>query len=269
MRPRRLLRVQAGRAQAGYNLVMLMVLLTVLNIVIAASLPAWSGVIRRDREEELISRGLQYAEAIRIFQNRFQRPPVRLEELVEVEPRSIRRLWKDPMTEDGKWRLIPLQGPTQPLTPQQPGEEGDGDGRMGGLQGEEGGGEGEEEAFGKPKQEVQIGPFKGVHSRSGKTSFLIFNGKERYDEWHFTVELLSGGGPMPPPEQGIAPPPMGGGGGMPVRSRWIGRPLPQVLQPPQPTGLDENDPMGNRGGGLGNNGRDGRTDPRKRPGDDR
>jgi type II secretory pathway pseudopilin PulG len=255
------------RVQAGYNLVMLMVLLTILNIVIAASLPSWSSVIRRDREEELISRGLQYAEAIRIFQNRFQRPPVRLEELIDVEPRSIRRLWKDPMTDSGKWRLIPLQGPSQPLTPQPPGEEGevDPEGRMGGLQGEEGEGEEGEETFGKPKQEVQIGPFKGVHSRSGKTSIMIFNGKERYDEWHFTVELLAGGGPMPPPEQGIAPPPTGGGGGgNPLRSRWIGRPIPEILQPAQPTGLDENDPMGN--GGFDNNGRNGRK-PRTNPGD--
>ena len=259
------------RGQAGYNLVMLMVLLTILNIMVAASLPSWSSVIRRDREEELISRGFQYAEAIRIFQNRFQRPPVRMEELIEVEPRSIRRLWKDPMTDHGKWALIPLQGPSAPIQVQpgaQPGEE-DGQGRPGDGGEEDGDGEGDEEegTFGAPKKEVQIGPFKGVHSRSGKTSILIFNGRERYDEWHFTVELLTGGGPMPPPEQGIAPPPTGGGGGMQLRSRWIGRPLPQFLQPAQPTGLpDENDPMGNRGGGFGgeNNGRAGR-EPRKRP----
>jgi type II secretory pathway pseudopilin PulG len=104
-------RERGKKAAAGYNLVILMVLLTVLNIVIAASLPAWSGVIRQEKEEELVFRGLQYAEAIRVFQNRFQRPPIRLEELIEVEPRSIRKLWKDPMTENGKWALIPLQGP--------------------------------------------------------------------------------------------------------------------------------------------------------------
>lgn len=251
------------RIQAGYNLVMLMVLITILNIVIAASLPAWSSVIRRDREEELISRGFQYAEAIRIFQNRFQRPPIRLEELIEVEPRSIRRLWKDPMTDHGKWALIPLQGPSMPIQVQpgaQPGEE-DGEGRP--VDGGEEDGD-EEGGFGVPKKEVQIGPFKGVHSRSGKTSILIFNGKERYDEWHFTVELLGGGGQMPPPEQGIAPPPTGGAGsgGLQLRSRWIGRPIPESLLPPQSTGLpDENDPMGN-----GRNGRNGR-DPGKRLGE--
>src|SRR5947199_5209330 len=92
--------------ELGYNLVVLVVIITVMNIVLAAVLPLWSQAIRRNREEELIFRGLQYAEAIRVFHNRFQRWPTRLEELVEIKPRSIRQLWKDPMTEDGKWQLI-------------------------------------------------------------------------------------------------------------------------------------------------------------------
>lgn len=258
------------RAQAGYNLVMLMVLVTILNIMVAASLPSWSSVIRRDREEELISRGFQYAEAIRIFQNRFQRPPIRLEELIEVEPRSIRRLWKDPMTEHGKWALIPLQGPSAPIQVQpggQPGQE-DEEGRP--VDGGEEEGQ-EEGGFGVPKKEVQVGPFKGVHSRSGKASILIFNGKERYDEWHFTVDLLTGGGQQQQRIGGDPTAPQGGGGGAApsLSTRWIGRPLPEFLTPRQETGLpDENNPMGNRGGGFGgrqdNNGRNDR-DPRKRP----
>lgn len=240
-------------SQAGYNLVMLMVLLMVLNIMVAAALPSWSSVIRRDKEEELIFRGLQYAEAIRVFQNRFQRSPVRLEELIEVEPRSIRQLWKDPMTEDGKWVLIPLQGPPGGLQRQPPGEEGlddqDENGREGG--GEEEGESFEEDGdsgFGPKGGEVQIGPFKGVHSRSSKKSFMLFNGKERYDEWHFTVELLTGasGGPVstggpggagvPPPvvpNQQMGPQPF------PARAYWIGRPLPEFLVPRQGTGLPD------------------------------
>ena len=59
--------VQHKRSEAGYNLVILMMSLMVLNILIAAALPKWSHVIRREREEELISRGWQYVEAIRIF----------------------------------------------------------------------------------------------------------------------------------------------------------------------------------------------------------
>jgi type II secretory pathway pseudopilin PulG len=239
-----------SRSEAGYNLVMLMVLLTILSIVLAASLPAWSNVIRRDKEEELIFRGLQYAEAIRVFQNRFQRPPIRLEELVEVEPRSIRRLWKDPMTESGKWALIPLQGPTAPLQPQVPADEDeqgrrdeDGDGEPDGQDGED-----SEDGFGLPKKEdIQVGPFKGVHSRSGKTSIMVFNGKDRYDEWHFTIDLFlaAATGPGGNPEQQRLP--------MNMSARWIGRPLPEFLQPRQGNGLPGDD-----NSGLDSDGRGGR-----------
>lgn len=234
-------------SEAGYNLVMLMVALTLLNIVLAIALPKWSYVIRRDREEELISRGFQYAEAIRVFQNRFQRLPVRLEELAEVEPRSIRKLWKDPMTEDGKWVLIPPGGQGQPLTPQP------------GPGGRPLPGSGDEDSEGRPPDDdeeidpdtgigekkgiQQVGPFTGVHSRSGKESIMTFNGRNRYDEWHFTLEMLQvmlgGGNQMGGQMGGIGGQPGGGPpGGDPTRipnlsTRWLGRPVPAFLQPQQ------------------------------------
>ena len=106
--------MRSSRLQAGYNLVMLMVLLTILNIVVAASLPAWSNVIRRDKEEELIFRGLQYAEAVRVFQIRFQRPPVRLEELVEAG--YLRKVPMDPITKrNDTW--VPVYEEVDPDAP--------------------------------------------------------------------------------------------------------------------------------------------------------
>src|SRR4051794_21644118 len=92
--------------EEGYNMVMLIVALTLLNIALAAMLPLMSTAIQREKEEELVFRGFQYAEAIRIFKIRFQRYPNKLEELLEVKPRCIRQLWKDPMTKDGKWGLL-------------------------------------------------------------------------------------------------------------------------------------------------------------------
>ncbi|MEM7351331.1 MAG: hypothetical protein AAF657_11025, partial [Acidobacteriota bacterium] len=59
-------RSQVARQSAGYNLVVLAVAVTVLNIVAAKALPMWSTMIQRAKEEELIFRGLQYAEAIRV-----------------------------------------------------------------------------------------------------------------------------------------------------------------------------------------------------------
>ena len=49
------------RGEEGYNLAMLIVAITILNIFAAVALPLWSYTIRRDREEETIFRGLQYA----------------------------------------------------------------------------------------------------------------------------------------------------------------------------------------------------------------
>ena len=46
---------------------MLMVLVTALNVLVAAALPAWTAMEQREKEEELIFRGLQYAEAIRVL----------------------------------------------------------------------------------------------------------------------------------------------------------------------------------------------------------
>lgn len=219
------------RSEAGYNLVILVMVITVMNIVIAASLPLWSSVIRRDKEEELIFRGLQYAEAIRVFQNRFGRLPVRLEELVEVKPRSIRQLWKEPMSDNGKWDPIFQNQPMAPVQPQSPGGDPTAETPNGPPGGDSGEGDGREKpTFGGPAKgdTVAVGPIIGVRSRSGKPSFLIFNGKQRYDEWQFTINLLNQRpAPVPPPggfnEQAM------GQGSIDLSTRWIGRPLPPYL----------------------------------------
>lgn len=78
----------------GYTLVALLVGMTVASILIAAVLPLASAQAQREKEAELIFRGLQYAEGIRVFRRRFGRYPNSLTELLEVKPRSVRRLWK-------------------------------------------------------------------------------------------------------------------------------------------------------------------------------
>jgi type II secretory pathway pseudopilin PulG len=245
--------------EAGYNLVVMMILVTLLNVAVAASLPLWSTAIQRDKEEELISRGFQYVEAIRVFQNRYQRFPVRLEELLEIKPRSIRQLWKDPMTEDGKWGLV-FQGQGAPLIPQEGGNTAGGvpvapDPDQGGRNND--GRDDEDSAFGTPRKgdEVAVGPIIGVYSKSSKDSIMIFNGKQRYDEWRFTVDMLGGQTQFTGGAPGVAP------GGMQVSTRWIGRPLPPYLTAAQPQ--DGSLPGQNQGGGLGGSNPQG-GNPRRR-----
>jgi type II secretory pathway pseudopilin PulG len=247
--------------QQGYNMVMLMIAITVLNILVAIALPMWSQEIQRDKEEELISRGFQYVEAIRVFQNRFQRPPVRLEELIEVKPRCIRRLWQDPMTGEKMQPIFQNEG--QALNPQPgTGENGQagtgktGDGKTGtGKQGTGKTGTGKQgpvdpddqghiptDPNGGPQggapdgnggqPQVSAGPIIGVRSRSSKKSILVFAGKEHYDEWRFTIDLMLQGA-RPPQSQTVAPgqpPPTAPGAGLQLSTRWIGRPLPAGLQ---------------------------------------
>ena len=221
--------------QRGYNMVMLMVAITVLNIMVAIALPSWTSIIQRDKEEELISRGFQYVEAIRVFQNRFQRLPVRIEELLEVKPRCIRRLWKDPMT-DGKFAVIHPDQP-QPNGAAPPRPPGSGSGQPGDETGENpqkpDDSQPDQGTFGgPPKGEVSVGPIIGVRSRSNKKSFLVFNGREHYDEWRFTLDMMLGGRQQPPPPNGQPPPgtPVPGAG-MQLSTRWLGRPIPAFLQP--------------------------------------
>jgi len=71
------------------------------------------------------------------------------------------------------------------------------------------------------------GPIVGVRSRSKKKSILVFAGKEHYDEWRFTIDLiLQGARPPQLPAPGQVPPPTAPGAGLQLSTRWIGRPLP-------------------------------------------
>ena len=92
--------------ERGYTLVALVVALVVINIAVGAAVHLWSDIGQREKEHELIFRGLQYAEAIRVFQQRFGRQPTSLEELYEVKPRCLRQLWTDPLSETGEGEPI-------------------------------------------------------------------------------------------------------------------------------------------------------------------
>jgi type II secretory pathway pseudopilin PulG len=78
----------------------------VTAIFLAAVLPQLSQQIRRDREEELIHRGVQYSRAIRKYYKKFGRYPVRLEELENTNNiRFLRKRYKDPLT-DKDFKLL-------------------------------------------------------------------------------------------------------------------------------------------------------------------
>ncbi len=191
------------RGETGYNLVFLVVMITVLNILVAKALPLWSAVIQREKEEELIFRGMQYAEAIRIYEMRTGGLPTKMEQLIETKPRCIRKLWKNPMAEDGSWLLIPPgQGqPGRRLNPDANLDDGvDEEQSREGLPGQPPGQRPPQGVLWIPDgdNEVAITPIFGVKSSVEGTSIKTFvtnptapggGGSNEISEWLFTIEL--------------------------------------------------------------------------------
>src|SRR5271165_1189220 len=110
--------------ESGYLL--LAVLLMMAFMIIAASIEAPQMVqqLKRDREEEMIHRGTEYARAVKKYYKKFGRYPANLEQLDNTNQiRFLRKRYKDPLTKDGKWKLLnygdiqTLLNPNAPGTP--------------------------------------------------------------------------------------------------------------------------------------------------------
>ena len=88
-----------GRKDQGYILLTLMLFVTLLVIAAAAIAPSVMFEVKRDREEELIHRGVQYSRAVRKYVKKFGRYPMRIEELENTNnQRFLRKRYKDPIT---------------------------------------------------------------------------------------------------------------------------------------------------------------------------
>ncbi len=132
---------QTLRQQQGYVMLMLLLIIALLIISVAAIVPTIAFEIRRDRDEELVHRGVQYTRAIRAFSKKTGRFPHQLEELRETNGlRFIRKLYKDPITGKDFKPLhitdIPVPGQPAPnLNPSDAanGAEANGDGTTGGA----------------------------------------------------------------------------------------------------------------------------------------
>jgi type II secretory pathway pseudopilin PulG len=96
------------RKDEGYVLIILMFAVLVMSLGFLVAAPIWKTQIQREKEEELIFRGKQYVEAVRLYQIK---NPGKYPEDIEtlVEEKFLRRQFKDPMTENGEWGIIIVQ----------------------------------------------------------------------------------------------------------------------------------------------------------------
>ena len=90
-----------------------MILLITFALAIAA--PKIAEEIRRDKEEETIHRGKQYARAIQKYYAKYNRYPNSIDQLMKTDNlRFLRKRYLDPMTGKDDWRIIHLGEATVP-----------------------------------------------------------------------------------------------------------------------------------------------------------
>jgi type II secretory pathway pseudopilin PulG len=188
--------------ERGYAMAALLVALSVMALLLTVAMPTYKQMARREKEEELVFRGQQYARALRLFAMKYANAaPPNIDVL--IEQRFLRKKYKDPITSDDFMPIMAGQslpgasgsgsgpgssgtqgggapprfvGPTD--APQSSGggpgrggpQSGPGIGRSGGP----GGGPG-----------AAVGGIIGVTSKSKDESIRLFNGRNHYNEWAF------------------------------------------------------------------------------------
>lgn len=236
------------RNDSGYAMAALLVAMFVMGIMLTVAMPHWKQVMQREREEELIFRGNQYARAIGLYQQKFAGAfPPNLQVL--FDQKFLRKLYKDPMTRDGQWQLLYQQasatpgggGPGTPGAPGRPQAQPSPSSPtttqpsrtaatlLFGSSLGTGGGPGTAGISG-------AGGVIGVASKSKEQSIKIYNGRTHYNEWQFVYVLVTPVGGQRPGGPGQP----GGPGrpGEPGRPGGIerpgGRPFESGTVPPGP-----------------------------------
>lgn len=213
--------------ESGYVLLAVMLAVTLILVAMSIELPRIAQQIKREKEEELVHRGKDYATAVKRFVHKNGgRYPLSVEQLEDTNHiRFLRKRYKDPITGEADWKMVHVGEAQVKLPTTNPGLSGPG-GTNPGLFGTNppsgtnppgtptptgttqlnnpGG-----PTFGQPQptqggtgnlgslttsnigsgQTVGGGQIIGVASVSKKQSIKEFNDKDHYDEWYFVYDL--------------------------------------------------------------------------------
>ncbi|HEV2965124.1 MAG TPA: hypothetical protein VG649_25085 [Candidatus Angelobacter sp.] len=217
-----------SRRQAGYILLSVMLLMTLMLVALSVELPRVRQQIKRDKEEEMIHRAHEYTGAIRRFYRKFGRYPLNIEQLENTNNlRFLRKRYKDPFTGKDDWRLIHQgevvlkvgggttnlnnsggfnSGFSQPTPTPTPTPQGSGGISGGGNSGSPSPSGSSGSAFGNPQPGG--GPIIGVGGTRKEESIKIIDEKDHYNEWVFYYDprqeqqqqlIPPGPGPSPSP----------------------------------------------------------------------
>lgn len=208
--------------ERGFALLLVIFVMTLMLLAAMTASPVLYTQIQREKEQEAIWRGKQYARAVKLFYRKNGHFPVSLEDLSKprLNVRYLRQPYTDPLnTEDGAWRMIyvgpggqligsrkrnrnPLQIPAAGGVPQaggpggQPAEKDSkpSGGQSGDVFGMSGGAAGQGTIFG--------GSIIGVGSKVNRHSIIVYEGASKYIDWEFiwdpTKDALAVGQPGTP-----------------------------------------------------------------------
>jgi hypothetical protein len=124
-----------------------------------------------------------------MYRKRYGRYPTSLKEMYDTRPRTLRKLWKDPMTNSVEWGLVNPGAGTPIVLP-----------GTGGDKGKPPGSDprgprplptptpSASSGFGSPPQNAL--PVAGVHSKSEGKAFRQYQGRDTYSQWVFTEQSL-------------------------------------------------------------------------------
>jgi type II secretory pathway pseudopilin PulG len=213
---------RAKSGQEGYVLLALMLFLTLMLIAMSVEAPRIAQQIKREKEEELVHRGKDYATAVKRFVHKNGgRYPASIEQLENTNHvRFLRKKYKDPITGEDDWKMvhvgeaqIKIPAPTGLAGTNNPGLSGSGNPGLGGssnppapnntapvlspgAQPQANPQPGNTAPLGSlttsnigTGQVVGGGGIMGVASVSKGTAIKEFNDKDHYDEWYFVYDL--------------------------------------------------------------------------------
>lgn len=212
-------RTKNGKSkQQGYVLLALLFAMTLMLIAMGAAAPRIAQQIRRQREEDLVHIGKDYATAVKRFVHKNGgRYPNSIEQLENTNRiRFLRKQYKDPTTGENIWRLvrageaeikIPTPNPglnpstnnpglsgssTTPPPNNQAGLISGGNTNQTQQAGNSGGTAGSLKLSGignNSGQQLGGGQIMGIASVNKAQSIKEFNDKDHYNEWFFVYDL--------------------------------------------------------------------------------
>jgi type II secretory pathway pseudopilin PulG len=113
----RKLQIANRKSERGMSLIAIMAMMTLFSLALLAVAPSVQQSVQREKEREAIRRGEEVAEAIRRYVTHYQgaKLPESIDELLEGLPQGTKKVQilressaVDPLSEDGKWKLVPM-----------------------------------------------------------------------------------------------------------------------------------------------------------------